>query len=179
MADTFQIRQLAAGHCDVLLADCFSALFCSVLYRLLHISTFPRPQDFLSFLDSIRLLSFSFSLQQPSDHHRVPPPHHPSPTMSPSLSAVESFSAPAQNFTFDGILSDFDGTIVDSTAGMSVLNYYGQLWVQAVRSAADYISSNQPLSSTGTSKCDRKCNDMSRAISTNPLFSQNCSRVRR
>ncbi|CAI7616557.1 unnamed protein product [Penicillium pancosmium] len=70
--------------------------------------------------------------------------------MSPSLSAVESFSAPAQNFTFDGILSDFDGTIVDSTAGMSVLNYSGQLWVHEVRSAADYIPSNQPLSSTGT-----------------------------
>ncbi|KAJ5995594.1 HAD-superfamily hydrolase subfamily IA variant 3 [Penicillium waksmanii] len=38
--------------------------------------------------------------------------------MSPSLSAIESFSAPTQNFTFDGILSDFDGTIVDSTAAI-------------------------------------------------------------
>ncbi|KAJ5568729.1 hypothetical protein N7450_011215 [Penicillium hetheringtonii] len=33
--------------------------------------------------------------------------------MSPS--AIESFSAPAQTVSFDGILSDFDGTIVDST----------------------------------------------------------------
>lgn len=28
-----------------------------------------------------------------------------------------SFSAPQQTLTFDGLLSDFDGTIVDSTAG--------------------------------------------------------------
>lgn len=29
-----------------------------------------------------------------------------------------SFSAPSQIHTFDGVLSDFDGTIVDSTDGI-------------------------------------------------------------
>lgn len=38
------------------------------------------------------------------------------------MSATESFSAPAQTFTFDGVLSDFDGTIVDSTDGVCALN---------------------------------------------------------
>lgn len=32
-----------------------------------------------------------------------------------------SFSAPPQVHTFDGLLSDFDGTIVDSTDGQSPL----------------------------------------------------------
>jgi beta-phosphoglucomutase-like phosphatase (HAD superfamily) len=34
------------------------------------------------------------------------------------MSATETFSAPAEVQTFDGLLSDFDGTIVDSTDGM-------------------------------------------------------------
>lgn len=36
-------------------------------------------------------------------------------------SATETFSAPAEVHTFDGLLSDFDGTIVDSTDGMKSL----------------------------------------------------------
>jgi len=43
--------------------------------------------------------------------------------MSPS--AIESFSAPAQTVSFDGILSDFDGTIVDSTDGVYALESLG------------------------------------------------------
>lgn len=35
-----------------------------------------------------------------------------------SSAATETFSAPAEVHTFDGLLSDFDGTIVDSTDGM-------------------------------------------------------------
>lgn len=31
-----------------------------------------------------------------------------------------SFTAPSQVLTFDGLLSDFDGTIVDSTDGMRI-----------------------------------------------------------
>lgn len=46
--------------------------------------------------------------------------------MSPA--AIEgSFSAPPQVVTFDGLLSDFDGTIVDSTDGelcLSALCYW-------------------------------------------------------
>jgi hypothetical protein len=34
-----------------------------------------------------------------------------------------SFSAPPQVLTFDGLLSDFDGTIVDSTDGKTMLLY--------------------------------------------------------
>lgn len=45
-------------------------------------------------------------------------PQNPSPTMS----ATETFSAPAEVHTFDGLLSDFDGTIVDSTDGMKISN---------------------------------------------------------
>ena len=39
------------------------------------------------------------------------------------MAAVEtgSFSASPQVLTFDGVLSDFDGTIVDSTDGMLIL----------------------------------------------------------
>lgn len=37
-----------------------------------------------------------------------------------SSTAPGTFSAPAEVHTFDGLLSDFDGTIVDSTDGMGV-----------------------------------------------------------
>lgn len=38
--------------------------------------------------------------------------------MSPSVAQSSgSFSAPPQTVTFDGLLSDFDGTIIDSTDG--------------------------------------------------------------
>lgn len=33
------------------------------------------------------------------------------------MATTGSFSAPPQLLTFDGVLSDFDGTIVDSTEG--------------------------------------------------------------
>lgn len=46
-----------------------------------------------------------------------------------SSAATETFSAPAEVHTFDGLLSDFDGTIVDSTDGMEALNYdYEPQW---------------------------------------------------
>lgn len=35
--------------------------------------------------------------------------------------AAGSFSAPAEVVTFDGVLSDFDGTIIDSTDGTEAL----------------------------------------------------------
>lgn len=37
--------------------------------------------------------------------------------MSPSVAHSGSFTAPPQIVAFDGLLSDFDGTIVDSTDG--------------------------------------------------------------
>lgn len=37
--------------------------------------------------------------------------------MSPSVAHSGSFTAPPQTLVFDGLLSDFDGTIVDSTDG--------------------------------------------------------------
>lgn len=85
-------------------------LFFYSLYRL-HSLHFRGPFYSLLFI----CISFLFHLFSPSDQPPILPPHHPSPAMSPS--ATESFSAPAQIFTFDGILSDFDGTIVDSTDG--------------------------------------------------------------
>jgi hypothetical protein len=39
------------------------------------------------------------------------------------MSATETFSAPAEVHTFDGLLSDFDGTIVDSTDGIEIANH--------------------------------------------------------
>lgn len=40
------------------------------------------------------------------------------------MSETGSFSAPPQVHTFDGVLSDFDGTIVDSTDGVYISAYY-------------------------------------------------------
>lgn len=40
------------------------------------------------------------------------------------MSAQGSFSAPPQIHSFDGLLSDFDGTIVDSTDGKTTLCPY-------------------------------------------------------
>jgi hypothetical protein len=76
-------------------------------------------------------------------------PQNPSPAMS---SATETFSAPAEVHTFDGLLSDFDGTIVDSTDGI-VSVYDDQLHCDA---EANYTFSQQQLSSTGTSESAAK-----------------------
>lgn len=51
-----------------------------------------------------------------------------------SSTTKETFSAPAEEHTFDGLLSDFDGTIVDSTDGMA------QLFNRRVTTNADALT---------------------------------------